>query len=66
MPDTVEVKESRRDQILRIATGIFCEKTYHGTTLKDIADAVVFLASDRAACVTAQTLVVDSGQTVVR
>jgi AcrR family transcriptional regulator len=33
-------KESRRDQILENATRIFCEKTYHGTSLKEIADSV--------------------------
>ncbi len=43
MPDTVERKESRRDQILNAATRIFSEKTYHGTTLQDIADAVGML-----------------------
>jgi len=43
VPDTVEGKESRRDQILKAATKIFSEKTYHGTTLKDIADAVGML-----------------------
>lgn len=43
MPDTVESKESRRDQILNAATRIFSEKTYHGTTLQDIADAVGML-----------------------
>jgi len=36
-------KESRRDQILRTATRIFCDKTYHGTTLQEIADAVGML-----------------------
>jgi len=39
----VQGKESRRDQILKAATRIFSEKTYHGTTLKDIADAVGML-----------------------
>jgi len=39
----VESKESRRDQIIKAATRIFSEKTYHGTTLKDIADAVGML-----------------------
>ena len=43
MSEAVEGKESRRDQILRTATRIFCEKTYHGTTLQDIADAVGML-----------------------
>lgn len=43
MSDAGEGKESRRDQILRTATKIFCEKTYHGTTLQDIADAVGML-----------------------
>jgi AcrR family transcriptional regulator len=41
--DIVESKESRRDQIIKAATRIFSEKTYHGTTLKDIADAVGML-----------------------
>lgn len=43
MSDIVESKESRRDQIIKAATRIFSEKTYHGTTLKDIADAVGML-----------------------
>jgi len=41
--EEVEGKESRRDQILKTATRIFCEKTYHGTTLQEIADAVGML-----------------------
>ena len=40
MSEAVKGKESRRDQILKTATRIFCEKTYHGTTLQDIATAV--------------------------
>jgi NAD(P)-dependent dehydrogenase (short-subunit alcohol dehydrogenase family) len=32
----------------------------------DVAAAVVFLCSDRARCITGQTLVVDSGQVMVR
>ena len=40
MSEAVKGKESRRDQILKTATSIFCEKTYHGTTLQDIATAV--------------------------
>jgi len=43
MSNTVEGKEPRRDQILRIARRIFSEKTFHGTTLQDIADAVGML-----------------------
>jgi len=39
----VESKESRRGQILKAATRIFSEKTYHGTTLQDIAEAVGML-----------------------
>ena len=39
----MEGKESRRHQILSAATRIFSEKTYHGTTLQDIADAVGML-----------------------
>jgi len=41
--EAVEGKESRRDQILKTATKIFCEKTYHGTTLQEIASAVGML-----------------------
>ena len=40
MSEAVEGKESRRDQILKTATKIFCEKTYHGTSLQEIASAV--------------------------
>jgi len=36
-------KETRRLEILRISSRIFREKTYDGTTLKDIADAVGML-----------------------
>lgn len=43
MSEVLEGKESRRDQILKTATKIFCEKTYHGTTLQDIATAVGML-----------------------
>ena len=43
MSQTGESKESRRDQILKTATKIFCEKTYHGTTLQEIASAVGIL-----------------------
>lgn len=43
MGEIAKDKESRREQILRTATRIFCEKTYHGATLKDIADAVGML-----------------------
>lgn len=32
--------ESRKEQILKTAANIFREKTYHGTTLRDIADSV--------------------------
>jgi len=45
MPRTTEGEESRRDQILREATRIFSAKTYHGTSVKDIADAVGILKS---------------------
>jgi len=43
VPERVEGEESRRDQILKATTKMFSEKTYHGTTLKDIADAVGML-----------------------
>ena len=43
MTNKIEGKQSRRDQILKAATKIFCEKTYHGATLQDIADAVGIL-----------------------
>ena len=34
------VERPRREEILRTASRIFREKTYHGTSLQDIADAV--------------------------
>ncbi len=43
MSEANEAKQSRREQILSTATKIFCEKTYHGTSLQDIADAVGML-----------------------
>jgi len=43
VPDKAESKGPRQDQILNAATRIFSEKTYHGTTLQDIADAVGML-----------------------
>jgi AcrR family transcriptional regulator len=43
MSEAVEGKESRRDQILKTATKIFSEKTYHGATLQEIASAVGML-----------------------
>jgi len=43
VPDTAGAKKPRREQIFKEATRIFSEKTYHGTTLKDIADAVGML-----------------------
>ena len=43
MTETVKGKEFRREQILKTATKIFCEKTYHGTTLQEIASAVGML-----------------------
>lgn len=43
MPDKAESQGPRQDQILNAATRIFSEKTYHGTTLQDIADAVGML-----------------------
>jgi TetR/AcrR family transcriptional regulator, cholesterol catabolism regulator len=36
-------KESKKEQILRTAAGMFCEKTYHGTTLQNIAEEVGLL-----------------------
>ncbi|MFH1003771.1 MAG: TetR/AcrR family transcriptional regulator [Chloroflexota bacterium] len=35
-----QAEPSRREQILQVASRIFREKTYHGTSLQDIADAV--------------------------
>jgi len=36
-------KENRKEQILRTAARMFCEKTFHGTTLQDIAQEVGML-----------------------
>jgi AcrR family transcriptional regulator len=36
-------KENRKEQILRTAAKMFCEKTFHGTTLQDIAQEVGML-----------------------
>ncbi len=36
-------KESKKEQILRTAASMFCEKTYHGTTLQNIAEEVGLL-----------------------
>jgi TetR/AcrR family transcriptional regulator, cholesterol catabolism regulator len=36
-------KENRKDQILKTAARMFCEKTFHGTTLQDIAQEVGML-----------------------
>ena len=46
----------------------YVNKTILGKEIKgqDIADAVVFLASDKAKMITGQTLVVDGGQAMVR
>ncbi len=40
MVNALEAKGSRREQILQIASRLFREKTYHGTSLEDIAEAV--------------------------
>jgi TetR/AcrR family transcriptional regulator, cholesterol catabolism regulator len=37
------IKESKKEQILRTAASMFCEKTYHGTTLQNIAEEVGLL-----------------------
>ncbi len=36
-------KENRKDQILKTAASMFCERTFHGTTLQDIAQEVGML-----------------------
>ena len=43
MVGTAAGKEPRKEQILRTAARMFCEKTYHGTTLQDIAEEVGLL-----------------------
>ena len=45
MSDSVAGEGSRSEQIIRAATQLFSEKTYHGTSVKDIADAVGMLKS---------------------
>jgi len=43
LAETASGKEPRKEQILRTAARMFCEKTYHGTTLQDIAEEVGLL-----------------------
>jgi AcrR family transcriptional regulator len=42
MPEEIE-GGSRKEQILKIAARMFCDRTYHGTTLQDIAKEVGML-----------------------
>lgn len=42
MPEEIE-SNSRKEQILKIAARMFCDRTYHGTTLQDIAREVGML-----------------------
>ncbi|MFH0941619.1 MAG: TetR family transcriptional regulator [Chloroflexota bacterium] len=37
MAETTEGSGSKKEQILKIAARMFCDRTYHGTTLQDIA-----------------------------
>lgn len=37
MAETVDSGGSKKEQILKIAARMFCDRTYHGTTLQDIA-----------------------------
>lgn len=43
MADTAESSGSKKEQILKIAARMFCDRTYHGTTLQDIAREVGML-----------------------
>jgi TetR/AcrR family transcriptional regulator, cholesterol catabolism regulator len=43
-PGTVETASSRRDQLLAIAAGLFAEKGFKNTTVRDIADAAGILS----------------------
>ncbi len=43
MAETLNNGRSRKDQILKTAARMFCDKTYHGTTLQDIAREVGML-----------------------
>src|SRR6476646_5314637 len=39
MPEPAEATATRRDQLLAIAAGLFAEKGFKNTTVRDIADA---------------------------
>jgi len=43
MAETANIGRSKKEQILGIAARMFCDKTYHGTTLKDIAQEMGML-----------------------
>jgi len=64
--EAVEGKESRTDQILKTATKIFSEKTYHGTTLQDIADAVGMLKGSLYYYITGKKKLLAEGKTEPR
>ena len=53
---------SRRDELLVLAATMFAERGLRATTVRDIADAAVFLVSDEASWVSGTTMWVDSGE----
>ena len=50
-----------REDILEAAAQVFRRKGFHGASMQDIADAVLFLASPSAKNISGEFLLIDSG-----